>query len=136
MPREKKQSVHELPALSRLEQRIMGLVWNLGECSSAEVIAAHNEGEPLAETTIRSVLANLRKKGYVELVPTIERQHRLKPAVSRERGGRRTLKDLVAGFFGGSPQQILSYLIKDEKLSDEELEGLRQLIEERQKRGK
>ena len=135
MPGEKPLNAHDLPALSRLEQRIMGIVWNLGECSSAEVIAAHNEGEPLAETTIRTVLANLRKKGYIELVPTVERQHRLKPAVSRERVGRRTLKDLVSGFFGGSPRQVFSYLIKEEQLSEEDLEALRQLIEDRQKKG-
>lgn len=131
-----KRTVKELPPLSRLEQRIMGIVWNLGECSSAEVITAHNETEQLAETTIRTVLANLRKKGYIELVPTVERQHRLKPAVSREKVGKRTLRDLVAGFFGGSPQQVFSYLIKEEQLSEDDLEALRRLIEERQQKGK
>ncbi len=131
----KRDAAKELPPLSRLEQRIMGIVWNLGECSSAAVISEHNKSEQLAETTIRTVLANLRKKGYIELVPTIERQHRLKPAVSREKVGRRTLRDLVSGFFGGSPRQVFSYLIKEEKLSDEDLEALRKLIEERQKKG-
>ena len=125
----------ELPPLSRLEQRIMGIVWDLGECSSAEVIERHNAVEHLAETTIRTVLANLRKKGYVELVPTVERVHRFKPAVSREKIGRRTLRELVSGFFGGSPHHVFSYLIKEENLTEEELEQLRQLIEERQKRG-
>ena len=112
----KRRTMKELPPLSRLEQRIMGIVWNLGECSSAEVIVAH--------------------KGYIELVPTVERQHRLKPAVSREKVGRRTLRELVSGFFGGSPQQIFSYLIKEEQLSEDDLEELRRLIEERQQKGK
>lgn len=125
----------ELPPLSRLEQRIMGIVWNLGECSSAAVISEHNKTEQLAETTIRTVLANLRKKGYIELVPTVERQQRLKPAVSREKVGKRTLKDLVSGFFGGSPRQVFTHLLKDEHLTEEDLEALRQLIEARQKKG-
>jgi BlaI family transcriptional regulator, penicillinase repressor len=122
----------ELPPLSRLEQRIMGIVWNLGECSSAAVISEHNKTEHLAETTIRTVIANLRKKGYIELVPTIERQHRLKPAVSREKVGKRTLRDLVSGFFGGSPQQVFNCFLMDESLSEEELESLRRMIEEKQ----
>lgn len=125
----------ELPALSRLEQRIMGIVWNLGECGSNDVIAEHNKNEVLAETTIRTVLANLRKKGYLELVPTIERQHRFRPTISRERVGRRTLRDLVSGFFGGSPRQVFSYLIKEEQISDEDLEAIRKLIDERQGKG-
>lgn len=126
----------ELPPLSRLEQRIMGIVWNLDECTAAEVIAEHNRSDQLAETTIRTVLANLRKKGYIKLVPTVERQQRLKPTVSRERVGKRTLRDLVSGFFGGSPRQIFTHLIRDEKLSEEDLEGLRQLIDDRLKKGK
>ena len=135
MPHQTKRSGPELPPLSRLEQRIMGIVWNLGECSAAAVIAEHNKTEQLAETTIRTVLANLRKKGYIELVPTIERQQHFKPTVSREKVGKRTLRDLVSGFFGGSPRQVFSYLIKEEKLSEEDLEALRLLIEERQKKG-
>ena len=61
---------------------------------------------------------------------------RLRPVLSREKVGKRTLRDLVSGFFGGSPRQVFSYLIKEEKLSEEDLEALRQLIEERQKKGK
>jgi len=132
----KNESGRDLAPLSRLEQRIMGIVWNFGECSAADVIGEHNKSEQLAETTIRTVLANLRKKGYIELVPTIERQQRLRPVLSREKVGKRTLRDLVSGFFGGSPRQVFTYLIKEEKLSDEDLEALRQLIEERQKKGK
>ena len=131
-----KRTGSDLPPLSRLEQRIMGIVWNLGECSAAAVISEHNKTERLAETTIRTVLANLRKKGYIELVPTIERQQHFKPAVSREKVGKRTLRDLVSGFFGGSPRHVLTHLIKEEKLSAEDLEVLRQLIEEQQKKGR
>ncbi|MBX3179703.1 MAG: BlaI/MecI/CopY family transcriptional regulator [Candidatus Hydrogenedentes bacterium] len=131
-----KNTPRDLPPLSRLEQRVMGIVWNLGECGSSEVIEEFNRTERLAESTIRTVLANLRKKGYVELVPTIARQHRFRPAVSRENVGKRTLRDLVSGFFGGSPRQVLSCLIKEERLSDEDLEALRKLIEEQQGKGK
>ena len=57
----------DLPELSRLELAVMGVVWELGDCSSAEVIAAFTKRRRLAVTTIRTVLANLRKKGYLEL---------------------------------------------------------------------
>jgi len=132
MVKESGQRGGERPPLSRLEQRIMGVVWNLGECTSNEVIAEFRKTENLAETTIRTVLANLRKKGYLELVPTIERQHRFRATVSRERAGRRTLRDLIGGFFGGSPKMMLVHLIEDESLSEEDLEQLRGLIEARQ----
>lgn len=124
-----------LPPLSRLEQRIMAAVWNLGECTSAEVIAETNKRDPRAETTVRTVLAKLREKGYVELVPTVERQHRYRPAATQEAIGRQTLKDLVARLFGGSPRQALMYLIDDDGISDEDIESLRTLIDERKRKG-
>ena len=39
----------ELPELSRLEMAVMTVVWKLGDCSSAEVIAEFSKQRPLAE---------------------------------------------------------------------------------------
>src|SRR5687768_9091847 len=97
------------PELSRLEMEIMDVVWELGECSSAEVTAAYTKKRSLAPTTIRSVLANLRKKGYLEPVPTIERGFRLRALVNRDSVARRTLRGLVRSLFGGSPQTAIAY---------------------------
>ena len=78
----------DLPELSRLELAVMGVVWELGDCSSAEVIAEFTKRRRLAVTTIRTVLANLRKKGYLEPIPTIERGFRLRACMSARRGRR------------------------------------------------
>src|SRR5579872_197675 len=99
MPRHKQP--RERPELSRLETEIMDVVWRLKECSSGEVIAEHSKVRRLAPTTIRTVLANLRKKGYLEPVPTIEPGFRLRPTVERDSVVRRTLKSLVSGLLGG-----------------------------------
>ena len=63
----------QLTELSGLELEVMNLVWKLGECTSADVIEAYNEVRPLADTTIRTVLTNIRRKGYLELIPSIDR---------------------------------------------------------------
>ena len=73
MAKKGKDTSQSRPELSRLELEIMDVVWELGDCSSAEVIAAYRKKRPLAPTTIRTVLTNLRKKGYLEPIPTIER---------------------------------------------------------------
>jgi BlaI family penicillinase repressor len=119
------------PELSRLEMEIMDVVWELGECSSAEVIAAYTKKRLLAPTTIRSVLANLRKKGYLEPVPTIERGFRLRALVNRDSVARRTLRGLVRSLFGGSPQTAIAYLLKNENIDEADLDQLRKLIDTR-----
>lgn len=121
------------PELSRLELDVMNTVWDLGTCSSAEVIEAFHSKRKLAPTTIRTVLANLRKKNYLEPVPTIERGFRLRPLVSREEVARRSLRDLVSGLFGGSPHQAIAYLLKDESIDPDELEEIREMIEDYRK---
>lgn len=117
-----------LPELSRLEQEVMNIVWQLEECSSSEVIDAYSRERHLAKTTIRTVLTNLRKKGYLEKVPTIERGFRLRPVVSRETVARRTLKNMVGTLFGGSPRYVVSCLLKESKLDEAELEEIRRML--------
>jgi len=117
-----------LPELSRLELDVMDVVWTLGECSSAEVIASYQERRPLAPTTIRTVLANLRKKGYLQPVPTVERGFRLKATVSRESIARRSMRDVFQNLFQGSLRQAIACLLSEEQPSDEEMEEIRQIL--------
>jgi BlaI family transcriptional regulator, penicillinase repressor len=122
------QKNQNLPELSRLELAVMDLVWELGECSSAEVISAYQQKRPLAPTTIRTVLANLRKKGYLLPVPTIERGFRLKAAVTRESVASRSMRDIFQNLFQGSLRQAITCLLSEEQPSDQEMEEIRQII--------
>lgn len=128
-----KSKKERLPELSRLEREIMQVVWTLGECSSSEVIAAHTREPALAGTTIKTVLANLRKKGYVEIVPSMERGYRLRPTVAREQVARRSIRHLLADFFDGSPRHAVAYLLNDPDITAEDLEEIRRMVESRNK---
>ncbi len=128
-----KSKKERLPELSRLEREIMQVVWVLGECSSSEVIAAHTREPALAATTIKTVLANLRKKGYVAVVPSTERGYRLRPTVAREQVARRSIRGLVADFFDGSPRHAVAYLLNDPDITAEDLEEIRRMVETRNK---
>jgi BlaI family transcriptional regulator, penicillinase repressor len=121
----------KLPELSRLELAVMDIVWELGECSSAEVISAYQQKRSLAPTTIRTVLANLRKKGYVQPVPTIERGFRLKATVSRAVIAKRSMRDVFQNLFQGSLRQAIACLLSEEQPSDQEMEEIRQIIASR-----
>ena len=122
--------------LTRLEEDVMATVWRLGECSSAEVIDAYNEtNEPLAKTTIRTVLANLREKGYLEPVPTTERGFRLRATVSRNDFAARTLRQITRRLLDGSPRRAIACLINDHDIDEADLEAIQALIKERKKRG-
>ncbi len=124
----------ERPPLSGLELEVMLVVWELGECTSGDVIARFRGKRRLAPSTIRNVLSNLRAKGYVRPVPSIGRGFLLRPTVRREAVTRRTLKSLMSSLFQGSPKQAIVYLLADTRISNEDLDEIRRLIEARKRR--
>ena len=106
----------------------MQALWELGDATAAEVRQALVVRPPLAGTTVHTVLANLRKKGCVEPIPTIERALRFRPRVSREQVARSSLSHLLGNFFGGSPRRLMAHLIREEALDEEELGEIRKLL--------
>lgn len=116
---------HANTELSPLEIEIMNIVWDMQECSSAEVIAVYRRSRHLADTTIRTVLANIRKKGYLTLVPSVERGYRLRPAVTREQVAGHSLDLLVSRLFQNSPGDAILYLMKDKRLTIDTLMSIK-----------
>jgi BlaI family penicillinase repressor len=130
----KKDPAGELPPLSDLELDVMNVVWQLGECSSTEVITAYRKQRHLADTTIRTVLTNIRKKGYIETVPSVDRGYRFRPTVSRTRVAHRTMKGLLSKLFDNSPQEAIRFLISDSDIDDRELDEIRRFIDRHKSR--
>lgn len=120
--------------LSPLELEIMDLVWDLKECTSAEVISACKKIRSLADTTVRTVLTNIRKKGYLELVPSIDRGHRYRPTRSREEVARETLKIIVKRLFKGRVREAVTLLLSDDLMTARDVEEIRRVVERRKHR--
>jgi predicted transcriptional regulator len=129
MARKKKRGSRGRPELTPLETDLMQILWERGDANAAEVGEALKGKRPLAPTTVHTVLSNLKKKGYLRLVPTVERSLRYAPAVPREQVGARRLKDLLGEFFGGSPQRLMAHLIKEGNVDEVELAEIRAMLE-------
>ena len=122
------------PELSALETDVMNVVWELGECTSAEVIEAFRRIRPLADTTIRTVLTNIRRKGYIELVPTVERAHRFRATVKRTEVARRSLQSFVARHFRGSTREAICFLLDQEVIGEADIREITRIIERHRRR--
>jgi predicted transcriptional regulator len=118
-----------LPELSPLELEVMHVIWELGECTSADVITEVTKKRKLANTTIRTVLANIRKKGYLEVVPSVEPRIRFRPGVTKRAVTRRTVRQLLANMFSDSPREAIAFLLEEENIDAGELDEIRKLIE-------
>lgn len=108
--------------LSRREREIMNVLFAFGEHASAEDIRARLT-EPPSYSAVRAMLAKLETKGYIK-----HREEGLRyvyfPTTSRSTARRAALQQLVHVFFGGSPGETATALLKNENWSDDELESL------------
>ena len=110
------------------ELDVMNVLWDVGPATVAEV--RERIADDLAYTTVLTILRTLEQKGYVSHTED-GRAHRYKPLVKREVAGRTALRRLVDKVFDGSPELLLTQLVSDKNLSDEELRRLRKLLAER-----
>ena len=110
------------------ELDVMSVLWDVGPATVAEV--RERITDDLAYTTVLTILRTLEQKGYVSHTED-GRAHRYKPLVKREVAGRTALRRLVDKVFDGSPELLLTQLVSDKNLSDEELRRLRKLLAER-----
>lgn len=110
------------------ELDVMGVLWELGSGTVAEV--QERLPDRLAYTTVLTVLRTLEEKGYVGHEEE-GRAYRYRPLVERERAGESALRRVVRKLFLGSPELLVTQLVSDRSLSEEELRRLRRLLDER-----
>lgn len=110
------------------ELDVMAVLWELGSGTVNEV--RERLPDPLAYTTVLTVLRTLEEKGYVGHEEE-GRAYRYVPLVERGQAQESALKRLVDKLFHGSTERLLTHLVSDDDLSEEELRRLRGLLEAR-----
>ena len=108
------------------ELDIMGVLWDRGTATVAEVRDAL--ADELAYTTVLTVLRVLEEKGYVGHEEE-GRAHRYHPLVERRAAGTSALRRLTRKLFKGSPELLLTHLVSDRELSEEEIRRMRHLLD-------
>lgn len=114
--------------LTKAEEQVMQVVWNVGQGFANEIMAAYPEPKP-AYNTVLTIIKILEKKGFVKH-ETFCRAHRYSPAVSREEYSHRYLGSVVERYFNNSYLDLVSAFAKKENFSVEELEEMRKTIDE------
>jgi predicted transcriptional regulator len=107
----------------------MQVLWEKGQATVNEVVAALNSRPKPAYNTVLTLLRIMEKKGYV----THRKDGRafvFLPLIGRADASRSALKTLVNRFFEGSPSLLMVNLLEDEQLSPEALRELKARIEE------
>lgn len=118
-------------ALGERELEVMTWLWANGSGTVGEV----KEGlsDPLAYTTVLTILRNLEAKGFLRREDE-GRAHRYFPRVQQKAARKRALRRLIDTLFLGSPEALLSHLVDEHDLSPAELRKIANRLADRPKR--
>lgn len=120
--------------LTKAEEQVMQVLWKLNNPFLRDVIDAMPNPKP-HQNTIATLLKILVEKEFVGIT-VMGRQHQYYPLVSKEEYSKRTIKQIVKGYFEGSFSNVVSFMVKENNISIEELESLLQQIKKQQSQKK
>jgi BlaI family transcriptional regulator, penicillinase repressor len=113
--------------LTKAEEQVMQVLWKLGKGFLKEIIESTPEPKPHSNT-IATLLKILVEKGFVEY-SVHGRNNLYKPQISQAEYGKKSVNQLIKGYFDGSHARLVSQFISDQKLSEAELEQLLRQIQ-------
>jgi BlaI family penicillinase repressor len=116
--------------LGRMQFRIMQVLWDRGRASARDITDALNEAEPVAHSTVQTLLRQLETKGAVGHEAD-NRTFVFFPRLREDKVKRTAALDLLDRVFGGNVGSLVAHLLGNERLSRDELDDLRRLIDQR-----
>ena len=108
--------------LTKAEEQIMQVIWKLDKAFLREIIDGLPNPKP-HQNTVATILKILVEKEFVG-VTVFGRAHQYYPLVSKDAYSKGSIKSLVKGYFEGSFSNAVSFMVKENNLSIEELELL------------
>lgn len=113
--------------LTKAEERIMQILWKLEHAFVKDIIEQIDDEPKPPYNTISSIVRLLEKKGYVNY-KAYGKTYEYFPAISKEEYAKTSFSKLFASYFDNSPKSLLSFMVKQEKLSEADIEELKSLI--------
>lgn len=117
------------PTLTDAELRLMDVLWEKGSATVGDVAGALPMRPQLAYSTVLTTLRILEEKGYVRHGRR-GRAFVYRPVIDRGEVRRGAVRYILSRFFQDDPALLLVNILEHEKLDPEELQRLREMIEE------
>lgn len=121
--------------LGRVQLLIMQVLWTRGESTAREITDSINQSEPIAHSTVQTLLRGLEDKRAVNHKAQ-GRTFVFFPLVAEDEFKSSASQELVQRVFGGNAADLVAHLLTDESVSADELTELRALINREAERGK
>jgi BlaI family transcriptional regulator, penicillinase repressor len=117
-------------SLSDLQIDLLRVLWQRGEASTAEIVAALQPTRVLAHTTVATLLTRLEKRGVIASHKDA-RQLVYRALVDQSKVQRSMVSNLLSTLFDGDASALLAHLVDEDQIDSDELAQIRKLIKNR-----
>ena len=114
--------------LTKAEEEIMQMFWDHGASTVSALIELMEAPKP-PHSSISSIVRILEKKEFVNH-KAYGRTYEYFPIVEKESYSKFSLKRLVSNYFEGSMSELVSFLVKEDDISINDLKELTDKLEE------
>ena len=119
------------PHLTTKEEEVMRILWEHGPLLVKEVLEYLPEPRPHVNT-VSTVIRVLEKKGYVGHEKEVG-TYRYHAVLEKDSYRKATLMTMLRNYFDNSLKSMVSALVQEEELSDEEINECIDIIEKKKK---
>lgn len=106
----------------------MKRLWALGDGTVKDILG-QLPSPPPPYTTVASIVRNLQRKGYVK-ARRVGNTYLYRPEVAQETYMSESVSEMVRGYFRNSYKELVSFFVREQKISDEELRDVLRMIED------
>lgn len=110
--------------LTKTEERIMQVLWKLKKAFVKDILDAIDDNPKPPYNTISSVVRLLEKKSYIGF-KAYGKTYEYFPLVSKSDYRKSSFKKMLAGYFDNSAENLVSFMVKEQNLSKEEIEKIK-----------
>ncbi|MDA9554706.1 BlaI/MecI/CopY family transcriptional regulator [Pelobium sp.] len=117
----------EIKELTKAEEQVMHILWDLGKGFVKDVIEQLPEPKP-AYNTISTIIRILETKGFIDHT-AFGKTHQYHPIISKEQYKDFATEKLMNSYFGNSVESMFSFFVKKQKIDLAEADEIMKMIE-------
>ena len=118
----------EIRTLTRAEEEIMRILWQLEKAFVKDILAEMPEPKP-AYNTVSTIIRILEKKEVVGY-RAYGKTHEYFPLITEEEYKRFEMQNLMVNYFDNSLPNLVSFFVKENDLKSKDLDEIMKLINE------
>lgn len=114
--------------ISKAELEVMNVIWQCAPCTASDIIQKLNDaGQEWHDKTVKTLLTRLVKKQAISYEKE-QRQYRYFPLIEQASYQQQESESFIQRLFGGRVSPLIAGFAKQNKLTEDDITELKQLV--------